>query len=272
MPDHVQSSLTHVQKRKLLKFFEPSIRQHPEWPVVISEGDSWFSFPLHANTIDFLDQFARRKLSLLRLEKSGDEFLTIMSGKQRKRLQRYLGRYPVQALLVSGGGNDVVGADLLPLLRQKTGSMGWEACIRKERVNLRIGRLEDAYKELLDLRDDHRPECVVYVHGYDFALPTGKAAKAFPGVTVGPWIQPQMLERGIEDFEDQRKIVRFLVSRFNDVLKDLAEKRDRLVYVKTPGTLADIEWNDELHPSRKGFEKVAKVFRKELKEQFPDTF
>lgn len=33
---------THEQERKLLRFFVPSIRSHPDWPAIISEGDSWF--------------------------------------------------------------------------------------------------------------------------------------------------------------------------------------------------------------------------------------
>ena len=107
-------TLSHQQERRLLKFFVPSIRNHPDWPVIISEGDSWFSFPLHANTIDHLDEMANRKISLLRLESNGDELLEIFGSKQKTKLRRYLERYPVEALLFSGGGNDIVGADLLP--------------------------------------------------------------------------------------------------------------------------------------------------------------
>jgi hypothetical protein len=45
-----------------------------------------------------------------------------------------------------------------------------------------------------------------------------------------------------------------------------------VVIVPTQGTLAESEWNDELHPSRRGFEKIAAKFRTELKKQFPGTF
>jgi hypothetical protein len=31
-------------KRQLIGDFEKARREHPSWPVVISEGDSWFSF------------------------------------------------------------------------------------------------------------------------------------------------------------------------------------------------------------------------------------
>jgi hypothetical protein len=45
-----------------------------------------------------------------------------------------------------------------------------------------------------------------------------------------------------------------------------------MVRVETLGTLAENEWNDELHPSRKGFQKIAGKFREKLHEQFPETF
>jgi lysophospholipase L1-like esterase len=49
-------------------------------------------------------------------------------------------------------------------------------------------------------------------------------------------------------------------------------QQPNVVHVDTPGTLADNEWNDELHPSRKGFQKIAGKFRDQLKLQFPRTF
>src|SRR5205823_3573043 len=104
----------------------------PDWPVIISEGDSWFSFPIHANTIDVLDEkMAKRKISLLRLEKDGEKALRIVGGSQKAKLAGFLKRYPVNALLFSGGGNDVVGQDLLPLLNQKQPGMTWKDCINE---------------------------------------------------------------------------------------------------------------------------------------------
>jgi hypothetical protein len=138
-------NLDWKQKRRLLKFFEPSIKQHPDWPVIITEGDSWLSFPIHANTIDFLDEWADRKISLLRFESSGDEALRIIGGKQKAKLAKYLERYPVDALIFSGGGNDVVGSDLLSLLNKKTAGMTWRDCINETTTAARIDRLKSAY-------------------------------------------------------------------------------------------------------------------------------
>src|SRR5688500_11685314 len=101
--------LTWVQQRQLLQFFVQSIRDYPGYPVVISEGDSWFSFPVHANLIDHLDDMVGRRMSLLRLERSGDELLSMTTDSKLATLRGYLQRYKPHALLFRGGGNDIVG-------------------------------------------------------------------------------------------------------------------------------------------------------------------
>lgn len=270
MPD-VPASMSWKQQRMLLKFFVPSIRQHPDWPVIISEGDSWFSFPIHANTIDFLDEMAGRRISLLRLEASGDRALRMIAGRQKARLANYLGRFPVQALLFSGGGNDIVGADLLPLLRQFEPGMSWRDCLNPDTTDLRFASLRSAYLDLIHLRNENRPECRIYIHGYDWAIPSGRGATLW-GIRVGPWMKPHMEAKGITDPADQRKIIRSLLERFAAMQDDLAREHDNVVIVPTQGSLTETEWNDELHPGRKGFETIAGKFRAELRQQFPGTW
>lgn len=263
--------LNHKQKRKLLQFFVPSIRDHPDWPVIISEGDSWFSFPLHKNTVDFLDDIARRKISLLRLEKNGDEALRIVGGKQKKKLRTYLKRYPVDALLFSGGGNEIVGDELIDLLFQKTSGMDWEDCIDKDAVRDRMAAIRGAYRTLIALRDEVLPDCRFYMHGYDYAIPDGRPVRMW-GFKRGPWMKPSFDEKGISDPRDARRIIRWLIDRFNEMLAGLESDHAKVVLVRTRRTLQDSEWNDELHPSRAGFMKVARKFQARLKDQFPATF
>lgn len=262
--------LTQRQKRKLLKFFEPSIKQHPDWPVIVSEGDSWFSFPIHFNVIDHLDEMARHRFSLLRLEEDGETALRIVGGRQKAQLAAYLKRYPVNALLFSGGGNDIVGQDLLPLLKQRQPGMSWRECINDETTGARFDRIRSAYLDIIHLRDENRPGCKIYLHGYDFAIPSGKGAVMW-GIKAGPWMKPYLEAKGIKVAEDQRKIIHHLITLFGEMLAGVAQKPD-IVLVDTPNTLTDQEWNDELHPTRKGFEKIAAKFREELNKQFPATF
>jgi hypothetical protein len=264
-------SLTWKMKRQLEQFFAQSIHEHPDWPVIISEGDSWFSFPIHANTIDDLDEMAKHKISLLRLEESGDKALRIIGGSQKAKLAGFLHRYKVNALLFSGGGNDVVGEDLLPLLNQKKPGMTWQDCINETTTQGRFDRLRSAYIDLAHLRDENRPDCQIYIHGYDWAIPSGKGAVMW-GIKVGPWMKQYLVQKDITEVADQRAIIHELLRRFNDMLDGIAATNPKIVRVQTAGTLAENEWNDELHPSRVGFKKIAGKFREKLHEQFPGTF
>ena len=264
-------TLTWKMQRQLEQFFFASIHDHPDWPVIISEGDSWFSFPIHANTIDFLDEMAKHKISLLRLEESGDKALRIMGGSQKAKLAGFLHRYPVQALLFSGGGNGVVGEDLLPLLNHWQEGMSWQDCINEDTAKSRLDALRSAYLDLAHLRNENRPDCKIYIHGYDWAIPSGKGAVLW-GIKVGPWMKQYMTQKHINDPTAQRAIIHELLRRFNAMLDDVAAQNPNMVRVETLGTLAENEWNDELHPSRKGFQKIAGKFREKLHEQFPKTF
>jgi len=51
--------------------FAASIRQFPKRLVVVSEGDSWFSYPLNANLADNIEMMS--DFSMLRLEHNGDD-------------------------------------------------------------------------------------------------------------------------------------------------------------------------------------------------------
>lgn len=84
-------------------------------------------------------------------------------------------------------------------------------------------------------------------------------------------MRPNLEAKGITDPADQRAIIRWLLEQFSEMLAAIAQKPG-VTLVGTVGTLTEKEWNHELHPTRKGFEKVASRFRAELKKQFPATF
>src|SRR6185369_8662461 len=80
--------------------FAASIKQFPQRLVLITEGDSWFSYPLNANIADYIEMMS--DFSILRLEHNGDEAREIMGAgsDQLKKLKYYLKNYPVDALLM----------------------------------------------------------------------------------------------------------------------------------------------------------------------------
>lgn len=259
------------------QYFAQSIKQFPSYPVVLSEGDSWFSFPGHANTIDHLDEMAKRRISLLRLEESGDTLLKMTKGSQRDHLRHLFTIYPIEVFLFSGGGNDVVGSELLDLFDPVPAGGSWKDSIRVEAMELQFRQIADAYHSLAHLRDAYRPDCWIVTHGYGYARPSGKPTKfwLWPvplNVTVGPWIKANLEKRGIVKAADQKAVVKYLIDRFNGVIRDVAASHQRFAAVDNRGTLTDDDWSDELHPTRAGFKKVARSFLAVLRDKMPGRF
>jgi lysophospholipase L1-like esterase len=259
-------------RRAFIGDFEKSQKDHPNWPVVIAEGDSWFSY---ANVIGQLDDPQdkgnpkfQRPWALLRLEKAGDEVMTILSGAQRAQLRKYFDRWPLDALLFSGGGNDIIGPDLLPLLRDFTPGCTAQDLVQRSRFERRIRQIQDCYRELLDLLDDSKQTCKIFVNSYDYIVPSDEGAKIiFGSITVsGPWALPYFEAHNIPT-NLQTEVIQLLIDNFATALDQVAgEPRGmgRLVRVETRNVVKG-EWKDEIHPNRKGAIKVAKEFEGALK-------
>ena len=56
--------------------FAASIKQFPKRLVMITEGDSWFSYPLNSNIADYIEMMS--DFSMLRLEHNGDDARDIL--------------------------------------------------------------------------------------------------------------------------------------------------------------------------------------------------
>src|SRR5207253_7193113 len=114
-------------------------------------------------------------------------------------------------------------------------------------------------------RDQYRPDCRIITHGYAYVQPTGKPTKfwLWPipiNVTVGPWIKKNLELVGITAANDQNDVVKYLIDRFNDMLKGVAGKQNKFIALDNRSKLGPGDFIDELHPTRDGFRTVAKSF------------
>jgi len=262
---------------KLEVHFFNLIKNHPDWPVLLSEGDSWFSLDTRGNTIDQLPNAGR--FALLRLEQSGDELLRITGGAQMANLRRLVGLYPVQALLFSAGGNDIVTPDFERYLNPFQAGMSPADVLIDDRLASRLDQLEVAYRHLLELLDDFRGlagkkrrDVTLFVHGYDYVIPDGRRVKYLFIPVAGPWMEPAFKLRKVPQAL-RRDVVRIMIDRFNDrLLKIAGERPDAFRHLDLRGLLKDDEFGDEMHPTRKGYVKVAEQFRLALNTKFPGFF
>ena len=250
-------------------------------PRIITEGDSWFAYPpkniigLEAsNVIDHIRGWTRDKASILRLESNGDEASNIVSGEQKHNLAKVLSEFKPAILLFSAGGNDIAGAwDLERLLNQYEPGFTAEQCLRRPRLNRKLKRIELAYRELLELCVDYSPKTVVITHGYDYPFPTGKGAKFLKGLfkTKG-WIKRFMDAKSIPPSK-QREVITILLQGVQERLAEIASSpanSKRFKVVATQGTLPNKnDWLNELHPTKKGFKKIAKKIYAEMRKVTP---
>jgi hypothetical protein len=253
--------------------FAASIKQFPKRLVIITEGDSWFSYPLNANIADYIEMM--HDFSILRLEHNGDEAREILGAgsEQLKKIKYYLKNYPVDALLLSAGGNDLVAEELGKVLEKKVNGNSWQSSVKLATLTSVLDDIVSAYARLLDARDSLRPTCVVVAHSYCYFQPTGrKATGPFGLLKAGPWMRPVMVAKGIDPDTEGRDLARYLVDELHARLMALATVRRRFHVVDMRSALPadDVHWADEIHPSGTGFRRLAEdCWRPLLRAQFP---
>jgi lysophospholipase L1-like esterase len=279
-PEHSQGGVMSSTKRTTISNrteegrFAEIIREYPEHLPVISEGDSWFSYPINSNLADFIEMMA--PLNMFRLERAGDEACRMLApnGSQRRKLEQYFKRYRkhLKLLIFSGGGNDILDDNLPPLLIKRRPGMTWRDCINDSALANRLNEVRDAYLRLLGTRDATAPDCQIVSHGYDYLIPTGRRASAVFGlIKRGPWILPRLRAFGIEDPVDGQQLLRHLIDAFWATISPLASPARKFHLVDSRGTLSSdsSHWNDEIHPTHRGFEALAEKWRPILGHLFP---
>ena len=255
---------------KEVRDFERGIEQYPDRPRVICFGDSWFNYPLQL--IDLNKQLERlyRKAYFYNESVLGRESGELK--KLRPRLQRLLQSYQLDVLLLSMGGNDVIGSELREFIKlgdepQDFGSRPWGRVPDLVNQHIHLASFESAlryiasdYQQIVDLRNQVRPGCEIVMHNYDYPWPDGKAYKLFGRKLAGPWIKPFMEEVGVSDFTSQRIICSWLIDQFTEVQRELASRNQRIRCVDSRGLLIKaVDWDNEIHPKRAGFKRIAEV-------------
>lgn len=232
-------------------------------PPVVTEGDSWFSYELFLNFIDRIDDTHR--FALKRLESSGDTIAHMVGRSSAssgiRSLKKVVQKERPIFLFFSGGGNDIVGPEmrgaLLPFhpLRSAENYLdtdGWRTLMDGLRTSFAV------------LVDEIGPLCPIFAHGYDYFVPSNRSVKIFPGVPgPGPWVFPEMTSIGIVDPSLQRDIARAMIDDFNDNVLGALEEEQSGFFAHTDlrGTLdPDADWQNEIHPTREGFKKVARRY------------
>ena len=116
----------------------------------------------------------------------------------------------------------------------------------------------NAYREVIVRFRAFNPHAPVVLHNYDNAWPTGKGF-------FGPadWLKVPMDLAKVQGMQLRRDIFKFLVSGRGDAQDALAQEAGLgpIIAVETAGELPETGpegwWANELHPTPKGFRRIA---------------
>jgi lysophospholipase L1-like esterase len=112
----------------------------------------------------------------------------------------------------------------------------------------------------------------ILIHDYDHSIPDGRKDPS-----SGPWLYPIFKARGITDLTVSRDVVRRLIDRVGAMVATVAaEYPGRVFPVPTAGKLEldpryqvdyKLLWANEFHPNEDGYDVLAKVVAKILKDE-----
>jgi len=262
----------------------------PEPLFFLADGDSWFDYPIrgndpttyvlgkHYDILENLKNLGRPQPLICKAAHAGDATTDELAWPRRKMMLDALGNPDnwgssgrPDAILFSGGGNDIVGDHFSIYLNdakaEKLGSPRFAAT----RFDLALDGIAAGYRSLIDFRNEYLPGTPIFTHEYDFAVPNGLGVP----LCSGPWLGPSFENLGYDlraDLAANWGVVKELLGVFAVKLRDLGRAKDAqpFIVVSTQGTIPasrvdphmpdESKWANEIHPTPEMFTEVAKRF------------
>lgn len=238
---------------------------------ILAEGDSWFDYPVPFFGGGIVPRLEDRVgVPILNLAKAGDEVRYMLGVEERLLLTRHLtdgcpagGAWDV--LLFSGGGNDIVDNPMALWIDEWNPSRSPADHIHAKRFATALALVRAGYEDLITLRDRLSPNTHLVFHAYDFAIPDGRGV-----CFLGPWLKPTFALKKFPSLDAAAAVVEAMLRQFAAMLSDVATA-PKVTLLNRQGTLprTTSSWHNELHPSKKGYDKFADLFHAELERLFP---
>ena len=245
--------------------------------LLLSHGDSWFDYPLSGNGFSFdntdiiaqLETMGSINPFIVNMSHHGDATTNEMSLPKQQRMidalqnqANWLDTGKPDAILFSGGGNDVAGDQFCIFLDFAAPG---ETGLNPTRFKEALGMIEASYNDLFLFRDRYAQGVPIFGLTYDFPIPNGKHP-----ICAGPWLKPSLDYAGWTDALQAASIARQALLDFRALLLRLAAiPENNFIVVDTQGLLTAADWANELHPYPSGFITFAGAFVAALRQKFP---
>jgi hypothetical protein len=259
-----------TQREKTLREYRSRVAQVEKLDAaplkrVFAEGDSWFNYPLGSDAIDQLQDLIHTPIA--NFAWPGAETRQLLALKERKEIEKRFREGPQKGkkwdvLLFSGGGDDIVGDQMVLFLKRGAFDPQNPAAVLNARFDEILDLVMGAYRDLIALRDSLSPQTLIVTHVYDYAWATNKGV-----CWVGPWLRPSLDYAQVPQGVDQHKVMIAMLDRFDAELQKVKAATTNFLIVPTHDTLKqENEWANELHPKDPGFRLIACKFQAVLQQ------
>ncbi|MCB0705009.1 MAG: SGNH/GDSL hydrolase family protein [Saprospiraceae bacterium] len=281
------------RKRKNRKFLTRYLtnKTKKEAIVIVSEGDSWFEYPLFLKDIvDWLIKLT--KYSVYSIASGGDWLGNILYNGD---YIHELSLYRPDVFLISGGGNDLVGGSRISLLVKERKDIDIELSDAEKTLyetylkagyqneyahKLIIGRkfLNKDFWALLNVfrfqyylifknleSSGKFNSLKIITQGYEAPLPSSNRNILINPMRAimknGRWLDQPLRLRGIQDTGEKRAILATMMHEFNEMLIDIGKKNKNVFHIDCRGFAKnESDWFDELHLKSKFFKQIALTY------------
>jgi hypothetical protein len=261
---------------------------------MLAQGDSWFSIgalPPWATSSLLLQLNLKSDSCTVNCAHPGDLLSKMVDQVQDDEFEQLLcGNSEMRwdAILLSGGGNDLINAIQVPPIDPSTGNpfdpskrlllvaTEWgnqpdaSRYVSEEGWTAFANYLTAAYQAFIDVRAKSKQNSTttIFCHTYDFATPRPAPAATWP-VQVGPWLYYAVQTYGIPQ-KDWFDLATMFINRMATLIESF--KFADFVVVKTLGTLTPAEivagpsggWENEIHATRDGYKLLTALWAKAI--------
>ena len=246
-------------------------------------GDSWYEYPIYDNgpipaearivAQVKLGSMGTPPASILNQALHGQTTRDMLALESQENLISLLedpGQWLNQdtglpdAILVSAGGDDLVGNQFVTLLDYAGGGLN------ATRFQGALDSVKASYLGLFAFRDIFAAGVPIIGHCYDYAIPNGAVSICVQNA----WLQPSLDFSGY-DYAQGPIIVSQMIDQFHDALAGLAsDPTNNFTLIDTRNTLTrnatqPLGWANEIHPYFTGCTALAEKFLLALRNKFP---
>lgn len=250
---------------------------------ILCEGDSWFSIGgLPGSNLLFHMHFNQSTL-LINLARPGDTIKNISKISENPKLseliyeKKFLTKW--DAIFLSGGGNDLIDMSnqIICTPSEGAGKHMLDYVDSVELNNLK-NRVQRGYSTIARLRVGSKNEKTpIITHVYDYPTPRNAKSK-FGAINVGgPWIYAALKTNDVPE-EFWISLTDYIFEYLAVSIIELENKIENFhVVASTRGTLRrarlgtrgpDGDWENEIHPTSEGYEKLANIISEHLSNLF----